>query len=173
MLVAGLAALGVAAHASELADAEATVQVLASRRLLIPVVGISRTSLRDSFTERRGVKAHEAIDIAAPRGTPVVAVDDGRVAKLFRSAAGGLTVYQFDVDVKFAYFYAHLDSYSDGLREGSILKRGDSIGYVGSTGNAKADAPHLHFAIVLLAPDKKWWKGSPINPYPFLNDMAP
>lgn len=106
------------------------------------------------------------------RGTPVVAADDGRVVKLYRSLAGGLTVYQFDIDAKFTYYYAHLDGYADGLREGTTLKRGDPIGYVGSTGNAAPDAPHLHFAIFRLAPDRKWWKGSAINPYLFLNDAA-
>jgi len=160
------------AKASEGDDAEATAQLLVSRRLIVPVLGVRRASLRDSFAERRGVKAHEAIDIAAPRGTPVVAAHDGRVAKLYRSLAGGLTVYQFDIDARFAYYYAHLDGYTDGLREGTMLKRGDPIGYVGSTGNARPDAPHLHFAIFRLGPDKKWWKGSPINPFPFLNDTA-
>ncbi len=160
------------ANASNRDDVEATAQLLASRRLVIPVVGIKRTNLSDTFNQRRGAKAHEAIDIAAPRGTPVIAADDGQVVKLFRSLVGGLTVYQFDTDAKFAYYYAHLDGYANGLGEGTTLKRGDLIGYVGSTGNAAPDAPHLHFAIFRLAPDKKWWKGSAINPYPFLNDAA-
>jgi len=172
VLVAALDTLGPSASASESDDTETSAQLLLSRRLLVPVVGVGRASLRDSFADRRGIKAHEAIDIAAPRGTPVIAVDDGRVAKLYRSLAGGLTVYQFDVDASFAYYYAHLDGYVDGLREGTTLKRGDPIGYVGSTGNATADAPHLHFAIFRLAPDRKWWRGAPINPYPFLNDVA-
>ncbi len=159
-----------AANAGSSGEVEATAQLLASRRLIIPVAGVKRINIRDTFAERRSAKAHEAIDIAAPRGTPVVAVDDGRIVKLYKSLAGGLTVYQFDFDGKFAYYYAHLDRYADGLREGTPLKRGDTIGYVGSTGNAASDAPHLHFAILRLAPDRKWWKGSAINPYPFLND---
>ncbi len=153
-------------------DAEATAKLLVARRLIIPVVGTRRANLRDTFAERRGAKAHEAIDIAAPRGTPVVAVDDGQVVKLYRSVAGGLTVYQFDGDSSFAYYYAHLDGFADGVREGMLLKRGDLIGYVGSTGNAERDAPHLHFAIFRLTPEKKWWKGTPVNPYPFLGDLA-
>ena len=160
------------ANASHRDDVEATAQLLASRRLVIPVVGIKRANLSDTFSQPRGAKAHEAIDIAAPRGTPVIAADDGYVVKLFRSLVGGLTVYQFDTDAKFAYYYAHLDGYANGLGEGTTLKRGDLIGYVGSTGNAAPDAPHLHFAIFRLASDKKWWKGSAVNPYPFLNDAA-
>ena len=104
----------------------------------------------------------------APRGTPVVAVDDGKVVKLFNSKPGGLTVYQFDPDEKLAYYYAHLDRYAPGLAEGTVVKRGDVIGYVGSTGNANPDAPHLHFAVFVLGPEKRWWQGTPINPYPLL-----
>ncbi len=160
-------AVGVPAE-NETAAADA--QLLAARRLLIPVVGVTRASLRDSFDERRGASRHEAIDIPAPRGTPVVAAGDGRVVKLFKSVPGGLTVYQFDTDEKFAYYYAHLDRYAEGLGEGKLLKRGERLGYVGSTGNASSAAPHLHFAIFRLGPDTSWWKGAPINPYPFLND---
>jgi murein DD-endopeptidase MepM/ murein hydrolase activator NlpD len=145
--------------------------LLASRRLLIPVDGISRNQLRDNFAETRGgTRRHDALDIMAARGTPVFAVDDGRVAKLFHSAAGGLTIYQFDPHEQFAYYYAHLDSYAKGLVEGMMLKRGDVVGYVGSTGNAPANAPHLHFTIFRLGPDRKWWKGTAVNPYPYLTE---
>ena len=140
------------------------------RKLLFPLKDFSRASLRDNFDEGRGKRKHEAIDIMAPRGTQVVAVDDGRVAKLFRSAAGGITVYQFDRDEKYIYYYAHLDSYAQGLAEGMLLKRGDLVGFVGSTGNAPAHAPHLHFTIFELGPDKKWWKGAAINPYPYFKE---
>jgi len=143
-------------------------EVLASRDLIIPVEGVSRATLRNNFVESRGNRKHEALDIMAARGTPVFAVDSGRVAKLFNSAAGGLTVYQFDRDEKYAYYYAHLDGYALGLAEGNALKRGDLVGYVGSTGNAPGHAPHLHFTIFRLGPDKKWWKGTAVNPYPFL-----
>ena len=148
-------------------DSEA---LLAARRLIVPIAGISRASLRDTYDERRGAGPHEAMDIAAPRGTPVVAVGDGRVVKLFTSARGGCTVYQFDPDEQFAYYYAHLDSHAAGLKEGMAVKRGDVLGYVGSTGNAAADAPHLHFAIFRLGPERRWWQGTPVNPYAFLNE---
>jgi peptidoglycan LD-endopeptidase LytH len=102
----------------------------------------------------------------APRHTPVRAVEGGRIQKLFTSKAGGLTIYQFDPTDTFTYYYAHLDRYADGLREGQTVRRGDVIGYVGSSGNASPNAPHLHFAIFRLTPERKWWKGEPINPYP-------
>ena len=99
---------------------------------------------------------------------PVRAVEDGRIAKLFTSEAGGLTIYHFDPSETFAYYYAHLDRYAAGLEEGQRVRRGQVIGYVGSTGNASEDAPHLHFAIFRLTPERQWWKGEPINPYPIL-----
>ena len=145
------------------------IQTLRSRHLEMPVTGISRDQLRDTFNETRGgIRRHEALDIMAARGTPVRAVEDGRVAKLFSSVAGGLTVYLFDPTETFAYYYAHLDRYRDGLREGQMVQRGELIGYVGSTGNASEDAPHLHFAIFRLTPERKWWEGDPINPFPIL-----
>jgi murein DD-endopeptidase MepM/ murein hydrolase activator NlpD len=135
--------------------------------LLIPVTGIAAAQLSDTFDDKRGSeRSHEALDIMAPLKTPVVAVDDGKVVKLFDSVPGGLTVYQYDASGTFAYYYAHLDSYAAYLEEGQELKRGDLIGYVGATGNANALAPHLHFAIFLLGPEKQWWKGTAINPYP-------
>jgi len=141
---------------------------LEGRTLEMPVVGARTIDLRDSFEEARGSRRHEAIDILAPRGTPVVAVDEGKIVKLFTSKQGGLTVYQFDRDDSHAFYYAHLDRYANGLAEGSYLRRGDPIGYVGATGNAPPDTPHLHFAIFDLGPEKRWWEGKPINPYPFL-----
>ena len=143
--------------------------------LLLPVQGITSDRLRDTFADGRDGKqrGHEAIDIAAPRGTPVLAVDDGRIAKLFLSRLGGITIYQFDPSGQFAYYYAHLDRYSAGLAEGQTVRRGSVIGYVGSTGNASPDAPHLHFAIFRLGPEKQWWKGEPINPFPYLGGRKP
>jgi peptidoglycan LD-endopeptidase LytH len=141
------------------------IVALRGRDLKPPVDGVDRKDLRNTFTEARGSHTHEALDILAPRGTKVRAVEDGRIQKLFTSKAGGLTIYEFDPTETFTYYYAHLDRYEDGLREGQIVKRGDVIGYVGSTGNASADAPHLHFAIFRLGPEKRWWKGEPINPY--------
>jgi murein DD-endopeptidase MepM/ murein hydrolase activator NlpD len=115
---------------------------------------------------------HDAIDIMAARGTPVVAVNDGEVVKLFDSVRGGLTVYQFGPQQKVVYYYAHLDRYAPGLAEGQMLHRGDPIGFVGSTGNASADAPHLHFEIGVLGPEKHWWQSRPINPYGRIGDAS-
>jgi murein DD-endopeptidase MepM/ murein hydrolase activator NlpD len=148
---------------------EAAVDTLRERELDIPVQGITSRDLRDTFSDARGSdRAHEAIDIMAPRRTPVIAAQDGKIVKLFTSKAGGLTIYQFDPSETFSYYYAHLDGYADGLHEGQTVKRGQLLGYVGSTGNASADAPHLHFAIYRLTPERQWWKGEPINPYPIL-----
>jgi murein DD-endopeptidase MepM/ murein hydrolase activator NlpD len=108
---------------------------------------------------------HDAIDIMAPRGTPVIAANDGTVVKLFTSVRGGLTVYQFAPQVKIDYYYAHLDRYAPGLAEGQQLHRGDPIGVVGSTGNASADAPHLHFEVGVLGAQQHWWQSTPIDPY--------
>lgn len=151
----------------------ASTRELATRNLLIPVEGITRPKLRDNYAEARGSRKHEALDIMASRGTRVVAVDDGRIVKLFTSAAGGITLYQSDPEEQFIYYYAHLDRYARGIAEGKALKRGELIGYVGSTGNAPPSAPHLHFTIFRLGADKRWWKGSPVNPYPFLVAESP
>jgi len=140
----------------------------APRPLIVPVAGVARSAMHDTFDEARGLRRHEAIDILAPRGTPVIAADDGVVRKLFTSAAGGLTVYEFDPDQRFCYYYAHLDRYADGLHEGQPLRRGEILGYVGTSGNAPKDTPHLHFALIRLDPDRRWWKGTYVNPYPFL-----
>lgn len=147
--------------------------LLAARSLLIPVEGVAAQALQDTYGQGRGKRSHEAIDIMAARGTRVVAVDDGRLVKLFSSVPGGLTAYQFDPQGNLAYYYAHLDRYADGLKEGMTLRRGDLIGYVGSTGNAAPDAPHLHFAVFRLGPERQWWKGQPLNPYGALRNAAP
>ncbi len=137
--------------------------------LLLPVQGIAVAQLSDTFTDARGQgRVHDAIDIMAARGTPVLATHDGPVVKLFTSVRGGITLYQFDPGRTHAYYYAHLDRYADGISDGKLLHRGDVLGYVGSTGNASAEAPHLHFAIFVLGPEKHWWQGEAINPYPLL-----
>lgn len=143
---------------------------LSLRNLLLPVQGIRADQLHDTYNQSRGggSRVHEALDIMAPRNTPVLAVEDGRVVKLFNSKQGGLTIYQFDPTETYTYYYAHLDHYADGLKEGDQIRRGQVIGYVGFTGNASAEGPHLHFAIFRLTPEKQWWKGSPINPYGLL-----
>jgi murein DD-endopeptidase MepM/ murein hydrolase activator NlpD len=151
--------------------AVAAVATPAVGRLSVPVEGIKYASLSDNFNQPRGSERHhEALDIMAPKGTPVVAVADGKLVKLFNSKPGGLTIYQFDPSATHAYYYAHLDRYADGIKEGMLLKRGQLIGYVGVTGNSDPAAPHLHFAVVELTPAKQWWKGTAINPYPLMGD---
>lgn len=142
---------------------------LRQRHLTLPVQGIKRDELTDTFNEMRGsTRRHEALDVIAPRNTPVLAVEDGTIAKLFLSDAGGITIYQFDPTSQYAYYYAHLERYADGLKEGQTVKRGQVLGYVGTTGNAPRDTPHLHFAIFKLGEDKKWWQGTPVDPYSVL-----
>ena len=144
-------------------------QQSAAKNLLIPVRGIGVAQLSDTFSQARADgRVHEAIDISSPTGTPVLAVADGRIVKLFDSKPGGLTLYQFDASETYAYYYAHLDAYASGIVEGKQLRRGELLGYVGSTGNANPAAPHLHFAIFELGPEKNWWQGRAINPYPLL-----
>ena len=144
-------------------------ELLSRRRLVVPVAGTPPTKLQDSFEARRGKgRKHEAIDIMAPWGTPVLAADDGRIEKITSNRGGGLTLYQVDPSGRFVYYYAHLAGYAEGLKEGQVVRRGDLIPYVGATGNASRDAPHLHFAVLLLTTQKRWWGGEAVNPYPAL-----
>lgn len=133
-----------------------------------PISGLTVADVRDSFDEAHFGHAHEAIDLLSPKGTPVHAVVSGTIRRFFFSKAGGNTIYEFDDRGVYCYYYAHLDGYADGLREGMRVKRGDVIGFVGSTGNADPGTPHLHFAVTELGPEKQWWKGKPLNPYPAL-----
>lgn len=150
---------------ADIGDAQGA-ELLAQRALRIPVEGVAPGRLADTYLQGRGSgRQHEAIDILAPAGTPVVAVDDGRVAKLFTSKRGGLTIYQFDPREHLAYYYAHLQRYAPGVHEGMAVKRGEVIGYVGSTGNADAGTPHLHFAVFRLGNPPKWWQGEAVNPF--------
>ena len=166
--------IGVVAPAvAAAADVDAGAPAERTSALLVPVVGISANELRDSYEEARGGgRVHRAIDIRAPRGTAVIAAVDGTVRKLFTSKAGGLTIYQFDVKEEHNYYYAHLDRYAPNISEGLFVKAGTVIGYVGTSGNAPVDTPHLHFAIEVLTPTKEWWKGEPVNPYPLLTRRA-
>ena len=139
---------------------------LRARNLTVPVRGIDADDLVSSFNdERGGGRKHEAMDILAPRHTPVIAVEDGTVARLFESKAGGLTIYQFDPSSTYTYYYAHLEKYAAGLGAGDRVRRGQVVGYVGTTGNAPPDTPHLHFAIFRLTDAKRWWEGAPIDPF--------
>jgi murein DD-endopeptidase MepM/ murein hydrolase activator NlpD len=149
------------------ADATAVAHL---QGLFFPVAGMDSTRLDDSFDDPRdgGVRKHHAIDIMAPRGSAVLAVQDGRILRLSKSAKGGTTVYATDLEERFVYYYAHLDKYHGNVYAGRPLLRGDTIGYVGTTGNAPKNVPHLHFQVMRMPPDKKYWVGEPINPYPLL-----
>ena len=154
----------------KLADATPPELAQLGAGMIIPVKGVIRSALHDSFSERRGggIRPHEALDILAPRGTPVLAAVDGRVLKLHQSAAGGLMIYTADASDRFILMYAHLDQYAPGLAEGMPLRKGQQIATVGSTGNAPPGSPHLHFAIARGSPSRQWWRGQPANPYPLL-----
>ena len=140
--------------------------------LSMPIAGVDPTTLHSNFSEARGGHAHEALDLMTPRGTPVMAVAEGNVVKLFNSKPGGLTVYQFDNTQKWCFYYAHLDRYAPGLKEGMLLRKGEVLGYAGSTGDASPEAPHLHFAVFELGPEKSWWKGTAIDPLPLFVGQA-
>lgn len=146
---------------------DAVVVELRRHALRLPLDGAKIGAMEGGFAEsRRGEpRGHEAVDLLAPRNTPVRAVEDGKIAKLFFSKAGGNTIYQFDPGERFCYYYAHLDHYESGLHDGQLVAKGDVIGYVGTTGNAPPTTPHLHFAILQLGSDKRWWHGTAIDPY--------
>jgi murein DD-endopeptidase MepM/ murein hydrolase activator NlpD len=145
---------------------EAEMEYLRGRQLIIPVAGVHAEQLSDSYDEPRdGSRRHRAIDILAPRGTPVLAADDGRVLRTSWNSAGGNTVYAVDPESRVVYYYAHLDHYRDSLAPGRALVRGDTIGFVGTTGNAPKDIPHLHFQIMRMPRDGKYWNGDALNPF--------
>lgn len=137
--------------------------------LAIPVVGVKPSQLLDTYDQARASgRRHDAIDIMAAEGAPVIATADGTIEKLFNSVRGGTTIYERSADQNWMYYYAHLSAYAPGLHEGQKVKRGEVIGHVGHTGDASAAGPHLHFAINQMAPGERWWHGTPINPYPLL-----
>jgi hypothetical protein len=136
--------------------------------LAIPVAGVKAEELLDTFNEMRGTRRHDALDIPAPRGTPVLSATDGRVQRLFTSERGGLMMYASDSSERFVLMYAHLDRYADGLTDSTTLRRGQVIGYVGTTGNAPPNLPHLHFAIARSTDVSRWWEGTPVDPLPLL-----
>jgi murein DD-endopeptidase MepM/ murein hydrolase activator NlpD len=145
------------------------IEDLRGRHLDLPIKGAVSEDVKDTFNEMRGgTRRHEAIDMLAPRNTPVVAVEAGTIARLFFSKGGGITIYQFDPTNTYVYYYAHLEKYADGLTEGQKVKRGELLGYVGTTGNAPRDTPHLHFAIFKMTDEKRWWEGTAIDPFQVL-----
>ncbi|HEU4631463.1 MAG TPA: M23 family metallopeptidase [Gemmatimonadaceae bacterium] len=149
--------------AAALSDAE----YLRARQLMVPVAGVAPARIPDSFTADRGDHVHHALDILAPRGTPVLAADDGRVLRVSSNRLGGLTIYLLDAAERFVYYYAHLDRYRDGLHAGMPVARGEVLGYVGTTGNAPENVPHLHFQAMRYRRDR-YWDGEPVNPKPYL-----
>jgi murein DD-endopeptidase MepM/ murein hydrolase activator NlpD len=153
-------------------DAVPTTGVSTGGALRMPLDGVKVDAMKGGFYEKRagGSRGHEAVDLLAPRNTPIHAVEDGTIAKLFTSKAGGLTIYQFDPPGRLVYYYAHLQRYADGIHEGQAVAKGDVIGYVGTSGNAPPDTPHLHFAVFQTNGNKQWWKGMPIDPYPIFRD---
>jgi murein DD-endopeptidase MepM/ murein hydrolase activator NlpD len=140
-------------------------------KLIVPVAGVPPSALRDTFTDERagGERVHEALDIMAPAGTPVVAAAPGTIERLFRSGDGGNTIYVRSVDRRTIHYYAHLQDYAPGLEEGQAVRQGQALGTVGASGNADAEAPHLHFAILRTDSRAEWWEPArAINPYPLL-----
>jgi murein DD-endopeptidase MepM/ murein hydrolase activator NlpD len=151
------------------------VERLREKDLLIPVAGVDPSHIEDSFTAGRdgGERQHNAVDILAPRNTPILAADDGTVLRMSSNKLGGITIYAADRDRQFVYYYAHLDHYQRGLTAGRSIQKGDTLGFVGTTGNAPKNVPHLHFQIMLWPSDGKWWNGEPVNPYPVLHSATP
>jgi murein DD-endopeptidase MepM/ murein hydrolase activator NlpD len=143
---------------------------VAAMHLLLPVSGVQTRQLRDTYREARsGGREHDAIDISAPRGTPVIAATDGTILRLHQGSLGGNSIYQLAPDGRTRFYYAHLDRYAEGLHPGQEVKRGDVIGYVGDTGNAAPGDTHLHFSIAILQDVHRWWEGHNLNPYPILH----
>jgi peptidoglycan LD-endopeptidase LytH len=152
-----------------------TTGTISRSDLRVPIDGADVASWKGEFNQRRdgGSRGHEAVDILSPRNTPVHAVATGTIAKIFESKAGGHTVYQFEADGRLCYYYAHLERYADGLHEGQSVQQGDVIGYVGTSGNAPPNTPHLHFAVYQLDAEKRWWKGTPLDPYLVFSKSVP
>lgn len=146
---------------------------LAAKSLIIPVQGVDASRVKDSYTAGRGGgRTHDAVDIMAPRGTPVIAADGGTILRMRQNEAGGITIYQLDPEERFIYYYAHLDRYEDGVVEGMKIRQGDVLGFVGTTGNAPKNTPHLHFQVMLYRGKGQYWGGEPINPHPFFSRTA-
>lgn len=137
------------------------------KALIVPVEGVDPSLVRDSYSASRGARTHNALDIMAPRGTPVLAADNGLILRLSTNPAGGITIYHVDDEQSFVYYYAHLERYHEGLKEGARVRQGEVIGYVGTTGNAPKDLPHLHFQVMRYQKER-YWEGEPVNPHPYL-----
>jgi peptidoglycan LD-endopeptidase LytH len=154
---------------ADVAPAEIATIVVPSG-LVVPVAGVRPDQLYDSWGDARGggTRGHQALDIPAPRGTPVLAAAKGRVEKLWQSEAGGTTLYIRSPTGRLSYYYAHLDRYAPGISEGAVVSAGQPIATVGDSGNAGPGNTHLHFGMSLMAPGDNWAGGRPVNPYPLL-----
>jgi murein DD-endopeptidase MepM/ murein hydrolase activator NlpD len=143
------------------------------RRILLPVAGADMTKVEDTFNDGRdgGDRTHHALDILAPRGTPILSADDGRILRMTSNSLGGITVYAVDPQNRLVYYYAHLDHYNDAMSPGRTIVKGDTLGFVGTTGNAPKDTPHLHFQVMRWPADGKYWNGEPIDPYDALGGL--
>ena len=146
---------------------DADLDALWTRQLMVPIAGMEPAQLRDDYEARRGARAHLALDMLAPKGTAVVAADDGRIGRLGTTPVGGNIIYALDANDRFVYYYAHLDDYARGLAVGDYVRKGDVLGYVGTTGNAPSNTPHLHFQVMRKGAGRTWWEGPPINPWAF------
>jgi murein DD-endopeptidase MepM/ murein hydrolase activator NlpD len=154
--------------AGESREIDRDLEELHYRGLLVPIAGIDASKIPNSFSDARdGQRKHNAIDIFAKRGTPVLSADDGTILKVGTNTLGGNIVWAVDAHRRFVYYYAHLDRWADGLRDGMSIQRGDVLGYVGTTGNAPKNIPHLHFQLLRYTNDKRYYDGPPINPLPF------
>jgi len=156
------------ADAGSMTDAE----YLFARHLMVPVAGADMSKVEDTFLDGRdGERVHHAIDILAPRGTPILSADDGKILRMSTNTLGGITMYTVDPENRLVYYYAHMDHYNDAMSPGRAIVRGDTLGYVGTTGNAPKDTPHLHFQIMRWPADGKYWNGEPIDPFEFLGGV--
>ena len=158
------------ASVSTSASAAADIDYLRTRQLLVPVAGADMSKVDDTFNDPRdgGERVHRAIDILAPRGTPILSADDGRILRMSTNALGGISMYTVDPQNRIVYYYAHMDHYNDAMSPGREVAKGDTLGYVGTTGNAPKDTPHLHFQVMRWPADGKYWNGEPIDPYDLL-----
>ncbi len=150
------------------------LEYLRDRHLLVPVAGADMAKVEDSFNEPRdgGGRTHRALDILAPRGTPILSADDGKILRMSNSALGGICMYTVDPENRIVYYYAHMDHYNDAMSPGRAIVKGDTLGFVGTTGNAPKDTPHLHFQIMRWPADGKYWNGDPIDPFVLLGGVA-
>ena len=155
-------------------SAAADMEYLEERHLLVPVAGADMSKVDDSFYADRdgGERTHHALDILAPRGTPILSADDGKILRMSNSTLGGICMYTVDPEGRIVYYYAHMDHYNDAMTPGRAIVKGDTLGYVGTTGNAPKDTPHLHFQIMRWAPDGKYWNGEPIDPFELLGGVT-